>query len=165
MGEPVRIIEAESAEQLGMFRELCLRYAASIPYDLECQGFSKEMATLPGKYAPPRGVILLALTAEGPVGCVAMRPLDDGACEMKRLYVDPAARGLGAGRKLCERLIALAAERGYRTMKLDTDASMGAAVRLYESLGFRRCSKYNDDPDPCTMWFELDLTGGLAGRA
>lgn len=148
---------------LAAFRALCLEYANTLEYTRECksleyQGFDAEMAGLPGAYARPRGEILLAIDdAEGAIGCVAMRPLSEDICEMKRMYVRPAGRGRGVGRMLAEGIVAAARERGYRAMRLDTGATMVEAARLYESLGFRDIPPYNRDPVPGTRWMELTL--------
>jgi ribosomal protein S18 acetylase RimI-like enzyme len=148
--EPARDIEAVRA----IFRE----YAHSTGLDLEFQGFAEELATLPGSYAPPRGALLAALTDDGDLaGCVALRELGDGLCEMKRLYVRPQFRGSGAGRALALRVIEEARTRGYRAMRLDTLPSMGGAIALYESLGFRDIAPYRYNPIEGTRYFELSL--------
>lgn len=129
---------------------------------LEHQNFEAEVSELPGKYAPPLGTILLAHVAGDLAGCIALRPLDGHpeVCEMKRMYVRPAFRGLGVGRVLAQRLIADAKRMKYAIMKLDTDShpKFAAAIGLYKSLGFVECARYNDDPDPRTLWFEKHLT-------
>ena len=112
-----------------------------------------ELAALPGGY----DAILVARDGEEIVGCVALRPLEGGACEMKRLYVRPSARGSGTGRALVEASIARARELGYSTMRLDTLARMDAARGLYLSLGFRPVERYNDNPIEGTLFFELPL--------
>ena len=137
-------------------REIFREYAASLNIDLCFQGFEQELANLPGDYAAPRGALLLALVDGQVAGCCALRPLDNAdypnACEMKRLYVRPAARGRGAGRALCQRLLADATAAGYRMMKLDTEADFAAATGLYRSLGFAEIPRYNDDPEASTVW-------------
>lgn len=171
----IRILPARSDSEIAAFRTLCEEYAASLPFiavSLAHQGFSNEMTALPGKYAPPRGEMLLAVQtgaydnagvlssglAVGVVGVVAMRPLDDeDEVEMKRMYVSPSARGLGVGRALGAAIVAAARQAGYRRMKLDTDKSMDAAMAVYRGLGFRECPPYNTDPCPNTLWFEMDL--------
>jgi ribosomal protein S18 acetylase RimI-like enzyme len=162
----VQIIDASRPPALGQARTLIAEYRRSIAdvaaCSLEHQRFDEELADLPGRYAPPRGRLLVA-TADGrPAGCVALRPLDElgpEQCEMKRLYVVPNARGLGIGRLLVERLMAEARAEGYRVMKLDTDsdARFRAAIALYRSFGFVECERYNADPDPKTLWFEKRL--------
>lgn len=140
-----------------LFRE----YAASLPFSLCFQGFEQELATLPGRYAPPTGRLLVAYADGRAVGCIALRDISaqagPGVCEMKRLYVAPSHRGAGLGRVLCERLIEEARAAGYRVMKLDTSADMAAAQGLYRGLGFVECARYNDDPLIDTLWFERGL--------
>jgi ribosomal protein S18 acetylase RimI-like enzyme len=137
----------------GLFRE----YAAGLGVDLCFQGFEAELAGLPGKYAPPRGRLLLAEDGSGLLGCVALRPLSDEIGEAKRLYVRPAARGLGAGRRLWDTLIAEARAIGYRRLVLDTLPSMTAAIRLYESFGFRDVEPYCANPVPGARFLGLEL--------
>lgn len=144
---------AEGEIVRGLFRE----YAAGLGVDLCFQGFEAELTGLPGKYAPPRGRVLLAVDDEAAVGCVALRPHDDDTGEMKRLYVRPAIRGGGTGRQLVESLIAEARSSGYRRLVLDTLPTMTAAIRLYESLGFRDTEPYNEHPIDGTRWLALDL--------
>ena len=112
-----------------------------------------ELAALPGGY----DAILVARDGEEIAGCVALRPLEDGVCEMKRLYVRPSARGAGTGRALVEASIARAQELGYATMRLDTLPTMDAARALYLALGFRRIERYNDNPIEGVLFFELAL--------
>ena len=112
-----------------------------------------ELAALPGGY----DAILVARDGEEVVGCVALRPLEEGACEIKRLYVRPFARGTGAGRALVEASISRARELGYTAMRLDTLPTMDAARALYLSLGFRRVERYNDNPIDGVLFFELRL--------
>jgi putative acetyltransferase len=112
-----------------------------------------ELAALPGGY----DTILLAREGEEIVGCVAVRPLEDGVCEMKRLYVRPSGRGSGAGRALVDAVIVRARELGYATMRLDTLPTMNAARSLYVSLGFRQIERYNDNPIEGVLFFELLL--------
>ena len=137
-----------------MFRE----YADSMGLDLEFQDFSEELADLPGKYAPPSGCILLARVDREPAGCVALRPLGDGVCEMKRLYVRPGYRRPQIGSELAERIIQEARDLGYERIRLDTIASrMGDAVALYRALGFRVIPPYCDNPFPDGVFMELSL--------
>ena len=133
-------------------------YAASLGIDLGFQGFEDELASLPGKYAPPTGALLLARSAGKALGCVALRQLDaDGRCEMKRLYVTPGGRGLGLGRRLAEAVIAEAQHLGYREMCLDTLRSMQRAIALYRSLGFVETGAYYATPIAGTAFLRLDL--------
>jgi putative acetyltransferase len=146
--------QADMPAVRAMFRD----YADSMGLDLEFQGFTEELASLPGKYAPPSGCIILAKVDGEPSGCVALRPLGDGVCEMKRLFVRPEFRGLKLGRKLAERIIEEARDLGYDRMRLDTIASrMSDAVALYRALGFREISPYCDSPFPDAVFLELSL--------
>ena len=146
-----------SAADLGAVRELFLEYAKSLGFSSCFQGFDKELATLPGEYAAPRGRLLLAKDGIEIVGCVGVRPLDNAHCEMKRLYVCPAFRGKGLGRKLAENAIGIARGAGYRRMYLDTLPSMKQARALYTSLEFIACAPYYDNTCAGSDCFELKL--------
>jgi putative acetyltransferase len=148
-----------AAAELPTIRAMFREYADSMGLDLTFQNFTEELADLPGKYAPPSGCILLARVDGEAAGCVALRPLGDGVCEMKRLYVRPQHRGLGLGHKLAERIIWEARDLGYERIRLDTIASrMGDAVSLYRALGFREVPPYCDNPFPDAMFMELSLS-------
>lgn len=136
---------------------LLSEYAGSLPFSLEYQGFSDELASLPGKYAPPRGAILLAMDGEVALGCIAIRPHAADECEIKRFFVRPAARGRGIGHRLLAAAVERAKLLGYRSICLDSSADMLAARRTYEAAGFKPCERYNDDPDPTTVYFRLRL--------
>src|SRR3954468_10550286 len=137
----VKIRQVSSAEEIDVARELFVEYAA-LEIDLAYQGFADELAELPGCYAPPRGRLLVAWVGDDAAGCVALRPLDGDACEMKRLYVRPRQRGGGVGKQLAEAIIAEARQIGYAVMRLDTVPKLAAATRLYETLAFVRRSAY-----------------------
>lgn len=141
-------------------RELFREYAKEIAVDLCFQGFERELADLPGCYAAPEGTILLACIDHTPVGCVALRPLDKGIGEIKRLYVKPQYRGRGVARELAEEVLRRAFQIGYRKVRLDTLASMKAARALYESLGFKEIPAYYDNPLPDVVYFERDFYAG-----
>ncbi|MGH6911831.1 MAG: GNAT family N-acetyltransferase [Phenylobacterium sp.] len=150
---PVRT-QADLAATAELFRG----YAASLPVDLGYQDFSAELAALPGKYAPPQGELLIARGAGGePLGCVGLRPLSDGYCEMKRLFLLPAARGLGLGRAMSEAVVAEARRRGYRELRLDTLPTMAAAIALYEQLGFAPIAPYYAPTPAGTIFMGLTL--------
>ena len=148
------ITAARSAADLDAAARLFAAYAASLAVDLAYQDFATELATLPGKYAPPAGELLLARDAgRQPVGCVALRPMaPDGWCELKRLYVTPRARGAGLGRKLLDAILAEATRIGYREMRLDTLPTMAEAVALYRSAGFVPVEPYYDTPVAGTVF-------------
>lgn len=131
--------------RLEAVRGLFLEYARSLGFSLCFQGFDRELAALPGDYAPPSGCLLLALEDGKAAGCVGLRRSDDERCEMKRLYVRPEYRGRGLGRELAEKVIAEARKAGYRSMYLDTLPVMKEAQALYHSLGFSDCAPYYDN--------------------
>lgn len=159
------IAPARTAADLAAVAELFAGYAASLPVDLGYQDFDGELAGLPGKYAPPAGELFLARDAAGaPLGCVGLRPLaDDGACEMKRLFLLPVARGLGLGRALTQAVVAHARTRGYRELRLDTLASMTAAQALYGDMGFERIDPYYAPTPEGTVFMRLGLEATPVG--
>jgi GNAT superfamily N-acetyltransferase len=153
----VELIAAATPEQVAMARRLFEEYAAWLAVDLCFQGFTEELAGLPGVYAPPRGRLFLATDSEELAGCVALRPVDDDVCEMKRLYVRPAFQRRGIGKALVQRTIAEARIIGYSRMVLDTLASMEPALCLYESFGFAHCAAYYKTPLDETVFLEMKL--------
>ena len=150
--EPARF-PAHLNEVRGIFRE----YAGTLGIDLCFQGFEEELAGLPGRYAEPGGCVLLAWDGGQVVGCGAVRPSEPGMAEMKRLYVRPAGRRLGMGRRLADQLCGYAREAGYRSIRLDTLATMTEAIRLYESMGFREIAPYIFNPSPDERYMGLNL--------
>lgn len=136
------------ADGLEVTARLFDAYAASLGVDLAYQDFATELATLPGKYAPPAGELLLARDPEGtPLGCAALRPLgQDGCCELKRLYVVPEARSMGLGKALLDAVLETAVRIGYREIRLDTLPDMSAALALYRQAGFVPIAPYYDTP-------------------
>lgn len=158
MAERFSIDPIATADDLGAVADLFAGYAASLPVDLGYQDFAAELAGLPGKYAAPEGALLLARDAGGrAIGCAGLRPLGNGICEMKRLFLLPEARGLGLGRALAQAIVATARERGYRTIRLDTLPSMASAIALYEELGFHRIEPYYAPTPPGTVFMEFRL--------
>jgi putative acetyltransferase len=154
----IAIAEGRTDLDISAARELYQEYAAWLGFSLAYQNFADELATLPGSYAPPRGRLLLARVDDALAGCAALRPIDRSICEMKRLYVRPAFRGCGLGRRLIERLIDEARAAGYARMRLDTIADkMFSAIELYRKLGFREIPAYYPGARPGTLYFELIL--------
>jgi GNAT superfamily N-acetyltransferase len=149
-------------EDVDAARTLFVEYAQSLGFSLCFQGFDAELAGLPGAYRPPDGALIVVWDESAPAGCVAVRPFGPGCCELKRLYVRPAYRGTGLGRRLAESAIRRAREAGYRRMRLDTLPGMQAAQALYQQLGFRPIPTYSPPPAPDVrhLAFELDLMAG-----
>ena len=150
-------IRRAGADDLETARRLIEEYVDSLGIDLGFQEIDRELAEFPGAYSPPGGCIVLAFAGAAPAGCVAVRPLEDDCCEMKRLYVQPAYRGHGTGRALAVAAIEAARELGYGRMRLDTQPEMDAARGLYRSLGFGEIEAYRYNPTPGTAYMELDL--------
>jgi putative membrane protein len=154
----IRIRPAVSEADLAAVRELFVEYGQSLGFSLSFQNFDQEYASLPGKYGPPRGRLLLAEVDGKTAGCVALRPLEEGVCEMKRLFVRPEFRGLHLGRQLAESVIAEAKSIGYHSMRLDTvEDKMAAAVAMYRRLGFKEIGAYTTNPVPGAMFMQLEL--------
>jgi len=179
----LRIISAESDDHVTQVAVLFREYARSLGVDLGFQNFERELAALPGDYAPPSGRLFLAVTSESPAppssqtgaysasatsselsastvaGCIGLRKIDAEICEMKRLYVRPRFRGHGAGRALVDAVINVAREIGYQRMRLDTLPQMADAQRLYRARGFYEIPPYRYNPIAGTRYFELQLAG------
>lgn len=156
--EKIEIRQAESSSQIEAIRELFLEYGQSLSFSLCFQSFDKELAGLPGGYAPPEGRLLLATHDNVPAGCVALHKLESEICEMKRLYVRPQFRGKGLGKILAEKVIAEARQAGYKHLRLDTiESEMRAAVAMYRRLGFREIKPYRANPMESALYMELQL--------
>ena len=157
--KPYLILPAESVADLRDAAALFRAYAAALPIDLGYQGFEAELAALPGKYASPAGALLIARSPTGAaIGCVAMRPIDTHhVCEMKRLYVTPAARGLGLGAELIRAIVGQARAAGYTEMRLDTLPTMHAALAMYARAGFAEIGAYYSTPVEGTIFLGLRL--------
>lgn len=148
--DAIQIQAFSGPPDLASVRALFSEYANSLNIDLCFQNFEAELASLPGDYAPPRGALMLARAGNELVGCCALRPLDavdyPNACEMKRLYVRPAIRGGGVGRRLAESVMEAAQQAGYAAMLLDTLSEMETARAMYQELGFTEVPPYYYNP-------------------
>lgn len=153
----IKICAADPACDLALVRLLFREYAQSIEVDLCFQNFEEELASLPGKYALPHGRLLLAFNVGQAIGCVALRPIDSDTCEMKRLYVQPQARGLQLGTGLVQRICKEARDAGYRRICLDTLPSMTSAIQLYKSMGFKAIGPYVFNPVQGALFLGMDL--------
>jgi putative acetyltransferase len=154
------IIEATTPSNVSLARELFTEYAQSLGFDLCFQSFEKELAELPGEYAPPSGRLLLAFEDGSPAGCIALHAFDSSReiCEMKRLYVRPQFRARRFGQQLISAVIDAAREIGYTRMRLDTVAgTMDKAIALYRSYGFKEIASYRVNPMEGVLYMELDL--------
>jgi ribosomal protein S18 acetylase RimI-like enzyme len=162
----MRLLVPDTPALIEATRDIFREYAAALGVDLCFQHFDQELRDLPGDYAAPAGVLLLAQIDGQIAACGAMRPLPGAdpanACEMKRLYVRPAFRRLGLGRELARALMDRAAEAGYTTMLLDTLDDMEAARGLYETLGFIQVPPYYYNPIPGAHYLGCDLSAGAA---
>jgi ribosomal protein S18 acetylase RimI-like enzyme len=157
-GSGFELIDVETDAQVAAVRALVREYAAWINVDLCFQEIDAEIDGLPGKYAAAHGgVLLLALNGTQPAGCVALRALETGVCEMKRLWVRDAFRGAHLGELLARTILQRAADLGYSSIRLDTLAHMTRAQRLYAQLGFREIPAYYDNPIPGTIYLEKTL--------
>ncbi len=154
----LKFIQAVSTHDVNTARTLFIEYSEGLGLDLCFQNFEKELAELPGGYAPPEGRLLLAVSGKQITGCVGLRKIGDRTCEMKRLYVRPEFRGHGIGRTMALKLIEEARTLGYERMRLDTlPAQMSEAIKMYRSLGFREIEPYYHNPVKGAMFMELTL--------
>lgn len=159
MARAFSIRAVRTVDEVAAVARLFRDYAESLPVDLAYQDFAAELAGLPGKYEAPEGALLIAYGGDdAPLGCVALRPMGaSGRCEMKRLYVAPAGRGLGLGRALVEAICAEARRLGYGEICLDTLPSMTEAIALYGRFGFTRIEPYYDTPVAGTLFLSRVL--------
>lgn len=165
IGRPVSLADLDEVRALmrafvAWHRELHVEDAHLIDGYFDGEAFEAELAALPGKYARPEGDLLLARYDGEAAGCVALRRLDERACEMKRMFLYPRFHGLGIGRALGEAILQEAKTSGYRIMRLDTSVRQSEAQGLYRKLGFRQIEAYYDVPRPLREWLvfmERDL--------
>jgi len=154
----MRLTQPHTSEQIELVRELFKEYEARLGINLCFQNFEKELAELPGAYVPPDGRLLLAIENKKVAGCIALRKIGDGLCEMKRLFVRAEFRGKGVGRRLADAVIREARKIGYKRMRLDTlPGKMDEAIALYRSLGFTEIEPYYQNPVPGAKFMELEL--------
>ena len=154
----MRIIQAQTPTELQQVRELFEEYVAWLGINLCFQNYDKELAELPGEYAPPTGRLLIAYEGEEVVGCIALRSLGDGVCEMKRLFVRPGFRGAGLGFTLVELVLDEARKIGYERIRLDTlPGKMDRAIAMYRTLGFNDIDPYYHNPVTGAAFMELAL--------
>ena len=163
MSIELRVLTASDTTELEHVRQFFRNYAAWLGVDLSFQGFADELANLPGAYGEADGRLFFAEIDGRPAGCVGIRRFSEGVCEMKRLYVDPDARGRGLGRQLALQAIKAAQALGYRRILLDTLPMMRIAVKLYRELGFTEAPAYYPTPIEGTIFLTLDLSQWCEG--
>ena len=155
----IEILQVNTTELTEETKRLFREYEKWLDVSLCFQGFEEEVNTLPGKYSPPAGRLYIVKYGNKYAGCIALRKLEDGICEMKRLYLNEELRGMGLGKKLVELIINDAKQIGYLKMRLDTiKEKMPKAVDLYYKFGFIETAPYYHNPNPHTLFLELDLT-------
>jgi len=150
-------VKKAKKDQIPVITELFREYAESLNFDLCFQDFDRELEGLPGDYAEPEGLILIAESEDKTAGCVALRKIDRETCEMKRLYVKPEFRGKKIGLLLAEKIIEEAKKIGYKKMRLDTTPQMKKAIQLYKSLGFKEIKPYRFNPIEGAIYMEKEL--------
>jgi len=153
----IKYLKAKSDRYLETARELFMEYARSLEFNLGFQDFEEETADMRRYYGAPDGCIILAFCDDKPAGCVALRKLEEGICEMKRLYVRPEFRGLGIGKTLSEMILEEASSIGYEKMRLDTLASMKRAISIYRKLGFYDIESYRYNPFEHAVFLEKKI--------
>jgi ribosomal protein S18 acetylase RimI-like enzyme len=153
----MEISRANNSKYIDYIKALFLQYAEALNVDLSFQNFEDELKVLPGKYSEPEGALLIALEDNEPIGCIALRKIDDETCEMKRLFVKPEYRNMRLGKRLVEEIIKEGKQIGYKSMKLDTLKSMESAVKLYKYFGFKETEPYIYNPIKDAIYMELKL--------
>lgn len=156
-GMMIKLLTVENIDHLTKVKALFQEYAGTRPNDPALIDFPEEIRNLPGEYAPPGGAVILACFDDEPAGCVAIHKIEDGICEMKRLYVPLRFRGKGLGRALIKAILKEALMMGYSRMRLDTIPGMKEAQGLYESLGFYEIPAYRKNPNKGTTYYEIRL--------
>lgn len=157
MNDTITIAAAETREDMASIRALFIEYQRHLALDLDFQNFGVELAALPGKYGPPRGLLLLGRYSGEVAGCAAFYPMSNTLCEFKRLYVRRAFAGKGVGKALMEAAIAAAKAAGYTHMRLDSLRRMTEAGKLYLQYGFYEIAPYNENPYEDVYYMEREL--------
>jgi ribosomal protein S18 acetylase RimI-like enzyme len=158
MSNDIQLLHIESGPAIDDIRALFLEYARSLNFNLCFQNFEKELEQLPGVYGMPQGRLILCQVDGKPAGCIALKPLEPGICEMKRLFVRTEFRGKGLGLTLTKHIISEARAIGYTAMRLDTiKGTMDNAIALYESVGFKEIPAYYNNPIANAFFMELRL--------
>jgi putative acetyltransferase len=158
MNDDIRLTHVQSGSALEDIRALFLEYARGLNFNLCFQNFDRELEELPGAYGLPQGRLILCEVDGRPAGCIAVKPLEAGVCELKRLFVRPEFRRRKLGLKLTQHIIEEARSIGYTVMRLDTiRGTMDNAIALYESVGFREIPAYYHNPIPNAFYMELQL--------
>lgn len=151
------LVQADDEPGIEAARVLFEAYQEELGLDLGFQGFQEELATLPGKYSPPQGRLYVVFDQGEAIGCAALRPLEEGVAEIKRMYLKPERRREGIGRELLILLIKAAEMSGYTRVRLDSLGRLASAIRLYESLGFVQIPPYNENPEPDVVYMERQV--------
>jgi ribosomal protein S18 acetylase RimI-like enzyme len=156
------IMPAATEGDLQEIATLFRAYVGSLGLDLGYQNFEVELASLPGNYASPKGLLLIARNTKGEsIGCIGLRPLaEEGVCEMKRLYVSPSGRGLGLGKALVNLVLVEAKKIGYHEIRLDTLPNMAEAMSMYKKVGFVEIPAYYETPSDENIFMSLKLDPG-----
>jgi ribosomal protein S18 acetylase RimI-like enzyme len=153
----IQINIATSKIELENVHDLFLQYARLRNHDAALGNFTEELTNMPGKYASPKGTLLIAYFKNQPAGVVAFQPFAEGICEMKRMFVSPTFQGQYIGHSLLNELLSQARKSGYQKMYLDTHPWMKSAQHLYQKFGFHEIERYNDNPTPGIRFFALEL--------
>lgn len=153
----INIIKVNSKEQIKIIKSLFIEYSKELRFELDFQNFNNELEQLPGNYAEPEGVLLIAYYGNSVTGCVGLRQFEQDICEMKRLYVRQEFRGKGIGIKLSENVISEAKKIGYKKMRLDTISYMKEAIGIYKKIGFYEIEPYRHNPFSDAIFMELIL--------
>ena len=158
----IQFVEVRSDKDYQIALVLFREYASQIGVDLSFQNFNQELLDIDIQYSKPQGVLYIAYDSKNqPVGCFGVRALEASICELKRMYLKKAYRGLGLGGQLLVKAINVGRELGYEKMRLDTLPTMQTAIRLYQKTGFYEIEAYCFNPIEGTKYFEIALKNSL----